>query len=100
MGSSATAKIIPMTSKQIDAEAVAALAAAETPAVQAAADAPPPAALDLPVPETEPIPTVSLTKVFRSLLAQITRERIITAGLACLSLGALFLVWYLGTKYR
>ena len=39
-------------------------------------------------------------KVLRSLLAKITRERIITAALACISIGALFLFWYLGTKYR
>ena len=38
--------------------------------------------------------------MFRGLLAKITRERIITAALACVSIGALFLFWYLGTKYR
>ena len=41
-----------------------------------------------------------LTEVLRSLLAKITRERIITAALACISIGALFLFWYVGTKYR
>ena len=30
----------------------------------------------------------------------ITRDRLITLALACISIGALFLVWYLGTKYR
>ena len=52
------------------------------------------------MPEPSPIPTVSLTEVLRSLLAKITRERIITAALACISIGALFLFWYVGTKYR
>jgi NitT/TauT family transport system permease protein len=30
----------------------------------------------------------------------VTRERIITASLACISIAALFLFWYLGTKYK
>jgi NitT/TauT family transport system permease protein len=34
------------------------------------------------------------------LLARITRDRIITALLACISIGVFFLVWYFGTKYR
>ena len=38
--------------------------------------------------------------MLRGLLAKITRERIITAALACISIGALFLFWYVGTKYR
>jgi NitT/TauT family transport system permease protein len=32
--------------------------------------------------------------------AAITRDRIITAALACVSVGAFFLVWYFGTKYK
>jgi NitT/TauT family transport system permease protein len=36
----------------------------------------------------------------RPLLERITRDQIITAILACLSIGALFLFWYLGTKYK
>jgi len=36
----------------------------------------------------------------RPLLERITRDQIITALLACLSIGALFLFWYLGTKYK
>src|SRR5262245_17558067 len=106
MGSLASAKIVtlPMIDKHSDPEPVAATVktvAAELPAVPAAAEAPGPVtASELPAPEPEVIPTVSLTKVFRSLLAQITRERIITAALACVSIGALFLFWYLGTKYR
>ena len=38
--------------------------------------------------------------MFLDLLGYVTRERIITASLACISIGALFLVWYLGTKYK
>ena len=52
------------------------------------------------VPEPEIIPTVSLRDVAQAMLKHITRERMITAGLACISIGALFLIWYLGTKYR
>jgi NitT/TauT family transport system permease protein len=36
----------------------------------------------------------------RPLLERITREQVITAMLACVSIGALFLFWYLGTKYK
>src|ERR1700690_209326 len=36
----------------------------------------------------------------KPLLERITREQVITALLACVSIGALFLFWYLGTKYR
>jgi NitT/TauT family transport system permease protein len=36
----------------------------------------------------------------RPLLERITRDQIITAILACVSIGALFLFWYLGTKYK
>ncbi len=32
--------------------------------------------------------------------ATITRDRLITALLACLSVGAFFLLWYVGTRYR
>jgi len=40
------------------------------------------------------------TLKMKPLLERITREQIITALLACISIGALFLFWYLGTKYR
>ena len=106
MGSMASAKIValPMVDKHSDPEpAVAAvkpvaveISAAETPTSANA----PIAASELPVPEPEVVPTVSFTEVFRSLLAKITRDRIITAALACISIGALFLFWYLGTRYR
>ena len=40
------------------------------------------------------------TLKMKPLLERITREQVITALLACISIGALFLFWYLGTKYR
>ena len=97
MGTLASAKIIPMIDKQTDPEPVS--VEAKLSAVQAP-DTPAPVATELAVPEPEPIPTVSLRKVFLNLLGYVTRERIITASLACISIGALFLVWYLGTKYK
>jgi len=93
-----------MVEKHSDAEPAPAVikpSAVETPAAETVANTPAPvAASELPAPEPEPVPAVSLTKVFRSLLAKITRERIITAALACISIGALFLFWYVGTRYR
>src|SRR5581483_3239974 len=59
-----------------------------------------PAALDPALPEPERVPTVTLRDIARFFVKRITRERIIALALACVSLGTLFLVWYLGTKYR
>ena len=103
MGSVAGAKVVvlPMIDKEGEYELVAAKPVAAVIADNAAiSPAPAPAASEMIPAEPETIPTVSLTTVFRHLLAKITRERIITAALACVSLGALFLFWYLGTKYR
>ena len=102
MGSMASAKIValPMVDKHSEPESTVVVvksSAADISVAEATAGAP---ASELAPPEPEPIPTVSLTNVLRSLLAKITRERIITAALACISIGALFLFWYLGTKYR
>jgi NitT/TauT family transport system permease protein len=36
----------------------------------------------------------------RPLLERVTRDQMVSALLACVSIGALFLFWYLGTKYR
>jgi NitT/TauT family transport system permease protein len=36
----------------------------------------------------------------RPLLERVTRDQVVSALLACVSIGALFLFWYLGTKYR
>jgi NitT/TauT family transport system permease protein len=93
MGSPASAKVVvlPMADKPSNLD----------PAPVRVTATPAPASPTRPaVPEPQSIPTVSLTNVMKSLLAKITRERIITAALACVSLGALFLLWYLGTKYR
>ena len=106
MGSLASAKIValPMADKHSDSEPAAAgekPAAVEISAAETAARANAPVAVSgLPVPEPEVVPTASLTQVLRSLMAKITRDRIITAALACISIGALFLFWYLGTRYR
>ena len=104
MGTMASAKIIaiPMIDKHTDSEPVSAAAKAAVTEVsmRETSGTPAPAASELPVPAPEPIPSVSLSKVFRGLLAYATRERIISAALACLSIGALFLFWYLGTKYK
>jgi NitT/TauT family transport system permease protein len=60
-----------------------------------------PVTSDVSAPALEPTPTtVSLRKVFQGLLAKFTRERLITALLGGISIAALFLFWYFGTKYR
>ncbi len=43
---------------------------------------------------------MTLQDIMRWVSKRITRDRIITAVLGCISIGALFMVWYLGTKYR
>jgi len=58
------------------------------------------AAADPVMPEPTLVPIVSLREVTQRLLGYFTRERLITAALAFISIGALFLIWYLGTKYR
>jgi NitT/TauT family transport system permease protein len=45
-------------------------------------------------PEPDPRPRM------RPLLERVTRDQVVSALLACVSIGALFLFWYLGTKYR
>ena len=59
---------------------------------------PPPAGTA--APRSRRVPIVSLSDAARRLLKLVTRERLITAALACISIGTLFLIWYLGTKYR
>jgi NitT/TauT family transport system permease protein len=53
---------------------------------------------------TVPEPVVQDVEIgalkMKPLLERVTREQVITALLACVSIGALFLFWYLGTKYR
>jgi NitT/TauT family transport system permease protein len=98
MGTVSSAKVvaIPIMAKPPEpTTAVATEATAET-TVKAL-----PSVSDLPAPAPEPIPTtVSLRKVFQGLLAKITRERLIAALLGGISIAALFLFWYFGTKYR
>lgn len=79
MGSLASAKIValPMADKHPDPEPAPVVRSSTTEAPASTAASKPPAQ------EPEAIATVSLTSVFRSLLAKITRERIITAALAC-----------------
>src|ERR1700727_1993299 len=49
----------------------------------------------------QPAPEVEIGALkMKPLLERITRDQVITALLACISIGALFLFWYLGTKYR
>jgi NitT/TauT family transport system permease protein len=60
----------------------------KAPAVQAAV-----------IPQSAPEVEIGALKM-KPLLERITRDQVITALLACLSIGALFLFWYLGTKYR
>ena len=45
-------------------------------------------------PEPDPRPRM------RPLLERVTRDQVVSALLACVSISALFLFWYLGTKYR
>jgi NitT/TauT family transport system permease protein len=66
----------------------------ETPSVQ------PPVAQAPTVPATVVQEVEIGTLKMKPLLERITREQVITALLACISIGALFLFWYLGTKYR
>jgi NitT/TauT family transport system permease protein len=55
-------------------------------------------------PQACPGPVVQEVEIgtlkMRPLLARVTRDQIITALLACVSIGTLFLIWYLGTRYK
>jgi NitT/TauT family transport system permease protein len=59
-----------------------------------------------PVAKTPAVPTPVVQEVevgalkMKPLLERVTREQVITALLAVISIGALLLFWYLGTKYR
>jgi sulfonate transport system permease protein len=109
MGTMATAKVaaIPITGRRVDPKLAETMMASmpetslpEPPANKAASGTSNPAA---PIEDAQPetfVPAVSLRDVVQAVLDQITRERIITVILAFISIGALFLVWYLGTKYK
>jgi NitT/TauT family transport system permease protein len=117
MGTMANAKvaIIPISGGRVDPKLVETIMAStpeksapEAPADKAASDAAKPVVSIEPAPpEPETVATLSLRDVARvlrdvarGLLKQVTRERIIALILACLSVGAMFAVWYLGTKYK
>jgi NitT/TauT family transport system permease protein len=73
----------------------------ETPASTETQQEPQPTVVAHPAPPApEVVPTVSLRDIANAVLKHITRDRLITFALACISIGSLFLVWYLGTKYR
>ena len=94
MGTTSSAKVIAIPIMEKSPEPATAAAA------EAAAKASP-ITSDLLAPISEPIPTtVSLRKVFRGVLAKFTRERLIAALLGGISVAALFLFWYFGTKYK
>lgn len=96
MGTTASAKIIAIPIMEKPPETTP--AAPETSAK--ATVYVPPAASDAPVLAPEPVPTVSLRQIVKGLLANFTRERLITALLGGISIATLFLFWYFGTKYR
>jgi NitT/TauT family transport system permease protein len=86
-----TARISLVASQADDGEA---MKPAEIPGVQLST-AEIPAVSEPVVPEVE-IGTLKM----KPLLARVTRDQVVTALLACVSIGALFLFWYLGTKYK
>jgi NitT/TauT family transport system permease protein len=52
------------------------------------------------IPKPEAVPTRSPRDIVLGCLRAITRERMTKALLASVSISILFLIWYLGTKYR
>jgi NitT/TauT family transport system permease protein len=100
MGTMASAKadVIPLFDRKADHEQASEIVKSETAENTSGMPAPPAVTPATPEPEQAPEPV--LRAIARGLLKKITRERIITAMLFCVSLGSLFLVWYLGTKYR
>jgi NitT/TauT family transport system permease protein len=104
MGSTANAKVVvlPLPGGRVDPKPVEAMTssipegpAPEAPVTNALSEA---AGVIEPAPEI--VPTISLGDIAQVLLKQFTRERIISAVLALISVGTLFMIWYLGTKYR
>jgi NitT/TauT family transport system permease protein len=97
MGTTASAKIIAIPIMEKPPEPATPVAVEAPAKVTANAS---PATSDLPAPEPEPVPTVSLREVLQGLSAKFTRERFITALLGGISVAAMFLFWYFGTKYQ
>ena len=94
MGTVSSAKVIAIPSMEKRPEPATAVTTEAAATVS-------PVTSNVPKPTLEPNPTtVSLRKVVQNLLAKFTRERFITALLGGISIAALFLLWYFGTKYR
>ena len=86
-----TARISLVASQADDAEAMKPV---ETPSVQLSA-------LEIPAVSEPVVPEVEIgTLKMKPLLERVTRDQVVTALLACVSIGALFLFWYLGTRYK
>jgi NitT/TauT family transport system permease protein len=110
MGNMARANvtIIPISDRKIGPEAILdaeMTPACETPMPQARGSKA--SAMSTPVtaekpgmPKQDPVPTRSPRDIVPSLLRLISRERITRALFAGVSIGVLFLIWYLGTRYR
>ncbi len=82
---------ISLVDSPADAEAVRPV---ETPVVQRSA-------VESPVVSPPVAPEVEIGALkMKPLLERVTRDQVVTALLACISIGALFLFWYLGTKYK
>ncbi len=106
MGSMARAKVvaIPIPTGPIDppqrvAESIM-TSMPEKPEVTATEGQAAPAPAEPVAAETPAVRGITLQDIARFLSRHITRDRIITFALGCISIGALFMVWYLGTKYR
>ena len=98
---SAKAEVIPLFDRKADHEQASDIVTSSGPETPAKMASRAPTSAGVPTtPEPEQAPKPSLRAIVHALFAKITRERIITAILFCVSLGSLFLVWYLGTKYR
>jgi NitT/TauT family transport system permease protein len=99
---------IPISGRRIGPEQVldtSIISACETPMPQATgsetSDISMPATPEEPgLPEPDAMPPRSPRDIVASVLRLITRERITRALLACVSIGILFLIWYLGTRCR
>ena len=104
MGSMARAKVaaIPIPTAQIDPDRIVESMMTSTPEEPEAptAEGQPPAVPEPVATESEVVRGVTLQDIARWLSRRITRDRIVTVVLGCISIGALFMVWYLGTKYR
>ena len=82
---------ISLVDSPADAEAASPV---ETPGVQVSV-------VELPAVSSPVAPEVEIGALkMKPLLERVTRDQVVTALLACVSIGALFLFWYLGTKYK